>query len=96
EAAMRAAAGTAVPLSSLCTPDAIARLSGDAQAAAYATSSAAAHRLAAEHGRRALLRAYVRFGDAKLRGRPGCRLTDRVLRRTLGVRLRELDAAVAG
>jgi hypothetical protein len=95
EAALRAATGRAVPLTELCGPAAIGRLNGDRQAAAYATASAAAHRLAADHGRRGLLRLYAAFGDERIRGRPGCRLTDRVLRRTLGTSLRRLDAALA-
>jgi hypothetical protein len=81
-------------LTALCTPGAIARLSDDRQAAAYATASAAAHRLARRHGRRGLLRLYAAFGDEAIPGRPGCRLTDRVLRRTLGTSLRRLDAAL--
>jgi hypothetical protein len=95
EAALRAASGRAVSLLSLCAPGAIAQLAGDAQAGAYATASAAAHRIAAKHGRRALLRLYAAFGDERIAGRPGCRLTDRVLRRTIGTRLRELAAVVA-
>jgi hypothetical protein len=95
EAALRAATGRAVPLTELCGPAAIGRLNGDRQAAAYATASAAAHRLAADHGRRGLLRLYAAFGDERIRGRPGCRLTDGVLRRTLGTSLRRLDAALA-
>lgn len=94
EAAARAATGRAVRLTALCTPNAIARLSDDRQAGAYATASAAAHRLARRHGRRGLLRLYAAFGDETIRGRPGCRLTDRVLRRTLGTSLRRLDAAL--
>ena len=95
EAAARAATGSAVPLMALCAPGAITQLSGDAQAGAYATASAAAHRIAGNHGRRALLRLYAAFGDERIAGRPGCRLTDRVLRRTVGTRLGDLAAAVA-
>ena len=96
EAAARAAAGTAVPLTALCGPDAIARLSGGRQAAAYAVASAATHRIASARGRTALLRLYTAFGDARFHGHPGCPLTDRVLRRTVGLRLAELDPARAG
>ena len=91
EAAARVARGSAVPLTALCGPDAIARLSGDRQAAAYAVASAATHRIAADRGRAALLRLYAAFGEARFRGRPGCGLTDRVLRRTVGLRVAELD-----
>ena len=37
----------------------------------------------------------TRSTTRRFRGRPGARLTDRVLRRTLGLSLAELDAAVA-
>ena len=94
EAAARVASGAAVPLTALCGPDAIARLSGDHQAAAYAVASAATHRIAVARGRAALLRLYTAFGSARFRGRPGCRLTDRVLRRTVGLRLAALDPAL--
>jgi hypothetical protein len=96
DAALRAEEGRGVPLTALCRPDSIARLTGDEQAGAYATASAAAHRIAAMHGRRSLLRLYAAFGDERIPGRPGCRLTDRVLRHTLGMRLRDLTAAMTG
>jgi hypothetical protein len=68
EAAARVASGAAVPLTALCGPDAIARLSGDRQAAAYAVASAATHRIAVARGRAALLRLYTAFGSGRFRG----------------------------
>jgi hypothetical protein len=73
-------------LAALSTPDAIARLSGDQQRAAYATSSAAAFLIAERNGRGALLdlyRAFARPGPR--RGSPA--FSDRVLRHVLGTGL---------
>jgi hypothetical protein len=86
-ASQSAAARPALDLRRLSTPNAIARLRGAEQAGAYAYASAAAFALADTYGRRALLRLYAAFNDAHLRGRPGPRLVDRALRRTLGVSL---------
>jgi hypothetical protein len=77
-------------LAAMSTPEAIARLSGEEQRAAYAASSAAAHLIAERFGRDALLRLYRAFS------RPGPRrgsaaYSDRVVRRTLGVGLDELQ-----
>ena len=61
-----------------------------------AASSAAAHAIAERHGAEGLFRFYDRFNDQRIFGRPGARLTDRVLRRSLDMSLAELEAAVAG
>ena len=58
-------------LGALSAPGAIARASGDAQAAAYATSSAAAFAIADRFGQRRLLKLYDAFNDPKLIGAPG-------------------------
>lgn len=81
-------------LASLCRPDAIARLSGAAQSEAYDVSSAAAFAIAERFGHRRLLALYDAFNDPSLRGRPGVRLVDRALRRTLGITLAELDESL--
>ena len=52
-------------------PAAIARASGDAQAAAYAASSAAAFAIADRFGARRLLELYDAFNDPELAGRRG-------------------------
>jgi hypothetical protein len=67
----------------LSAPNAIARLTGARQAGAYAYASAATYALANEFGDRAVLRLYDAFNDESLRGRPGPRLVDRALRRTV-------------
>ncbi|MEA2279637.1 MAG: hypothetical protein QOK21_244 [Solirubrobacteraceae bacterium] len=79
-----AAARPALSLRRLSAPDAIARLSGARQAGAYAYASAAAFAIADRYGRRALLRLYDAFDDARLRGPPGPALTSRALRRVIG------------
>ncbi len=48
------------------------------------------------HGTKGLLRLYDAFNDPSIDGRTCAVTTDRVLRRTLGMSLAELEAAVAG
>jgi hypothetical protein len=79
-------------LGALSRPDAIAGLSGDAQADAYSASSAAAFAIVDRFGRGRLLALYDAFNDPVLEGDPGRRLVDRALRRELGITLRELEA----
>jgi hypothetical protein len=83
-------------LRALCRPNSIFRLRGDAQGAAYAISSAAAEAIVDRHGNRGLFRLYDAFNDSTIPGGPGARTTDRVLRRTLGMSLAQLDAAAVG
>ena len=97
EAAARAAGdGPAVTLGPISPPGSIFRLGGRLQGAAYATASAAAYAIVARAGTAGLFRVYDAFNARRFRGPPGVRLTDRVLRRTLGLSLAELDAEVAG
>jgi hypothetical protein len=77
-------------LVALSKPDTIARLAGTSQASAYATSSAAAFAIADRFGRRKLLKLYDVFNEPSLRGRPGPRLTNRAVRRVLGISLAEV------
>lgn len=72
-------------LSRLSRPDAIAGLGGAGQEAAYAYSSAAAFYIVARFGRRRYLDLYDVFNDETLDGRPGVALTDRAVRRVLGI-----------
>jgi hypothetical protein len=81
-------------LGALSAPDAIARATGDAQAAAYATSSAAAFAIADRFGARRLLKLYDAFNDPALVGKPGRRLVARAVRRELGVSLAEVEAGL--
>ena len=84
-------AHTSLSLTALSGPEAIARLRGPAQAAAYAYSSAAAFYLADKYGRRRLLRLYRTFGDDDLPGAPGSQVTDAAVRRVLGISLLRLE-----
>jgi hypothetical protein len=77
-------------LTALSRPASIGRLAGDAQADAYAASSAAAFAIADRFGRRRLLALYDAFNDPALTGEPGPRLANRALRRELGISLADL------
>ncbi|MGH2950284.1 MAG: hypothetical protein ACRDPC_29130, partial [Solirubrobacteraceae bacterium] len=90
----RRPASPGADLAALSEPEAIARLSGEAQAAAYATSAAAAFAIEERFGHRRLLRLYDAFGDPELEGPPGRRLVNRALRRELGITLAELEAGL--
>ncbi len=97
EARLRAAgAAASLKLRRLCRPDSIFKLDGKAQGAAYAASSGAAEAIVARNGTRGLFRAYDAFNDSAITGRTCVATTDRVLRRTLGMSLADLEAAVAG
>ena len=91
EAAARASGlGPAIGLAAISGPGSIFRLSGRRQGAAYAAASAAAHAIVAQKGARGLFRLYDAFNDSRFRGRPGARLTDRVMRRTIGLSLADV------
>jgi hypothetical protein len=77
-------------LAALSQPGAIAKLSGTAQANAYATSSAAAFAIVDRWGGPKLLKLYDAFNNDALRGRPGPQLVNRALKRELGIGLRDL------
>jgi hypothetical protein len=83
-------------LRSLSRPNAIARLSGDRQAAAYEYASQTAFSIAERYGLRRLLRLYDAFNDEDLPGGPGIAVTDRAVRRTLGISLRRLERDLRG
>jgi len=89
------AAGS-VELRKLCRPNSIFKLDGREQGAAYAASSGAAEAIVQRHGTKGLLRLYDAFNDPAIDGRSCVATTDRALRRTLGMSLAELEAAVAG
>ena len=97
EARLRAAgAGPSTTLRQLCKPNSIFRLNGRDQGAAYAASAAAAAAIVERRGTKGLFRLYDAFNDSRLDGRTCAATTDRVLRRTIGMSLAELEAAVAG
>jgi hypothetical protein len=77
-------------LAALSGRNAIARLSGPAQARAYATASAAAYAIADRFGARRLLAFYDMFNREYVKGTAGPKLTNRALRRALGVGLDDL------
>jgi hypothetical protein len=86
-----AAAQRALTLRGLSRPDAMARLHGNSQRAAYAYASAAAFYIAGRFGRRRYLELYDAFNDEALKGDAGTALTDRAVRRTLGLSLGRLE-----
>ena len=90
----RRVASPGADLTALSAPDAIARASGETQAAGYATSSAAAFAIAERFGARRLLKLYDAFNDPLLVGEPGPRLARRAVRRVLGVSLAEIQAGL--
>ena len=62
---------------------------------AYSYSSAAAYTIAAKHGgAKALLRLYSAFNSEKIKGKPGRKLTDRVMRKTLHTSLSSVESDV--
>lgn len=81
----------ALTLTGLSAPDAIARLDGPAQAAAYAYASSAAHYLAARFSERRLLRLYEAFNDPEIPGEGGAATTDAAVRRVLRRPLADLE-----
>jgi hypothetical protein len=90
----RRAAPAGADLRALSAPTAIARATGDTQADAYATSSAAAFAIADRFGRAKLLALYDAFNDPQLAGEPGPGLAARAVRRELGVSLAELQRSL--
>jgi hypothetical protein len=81
----------ALTLTGLSGPEAIGRLGGQGQSAAYAYSSAAAFYLTERYGRRRFFRLYDAFNSDSLSGEAGPTLTDRAARRTLGIGLLPLE-----
>lgn len=85
------AAHRVLALTALSAPDALARLAGPAQTAAYAYASSAAFYIAARYGRTRLLRLYRAFGADDLPGAAGPEITDAAVSRVLGLRLVDLE-----
>lgn len=97
EARLRASGlANSAKLRQLCRPNSIFRMSARDQGAAYAASSGAAEAIVARHGSKALFRLYDAFNEPRFDGRTCAATTDRVMRRTLGMSLAELESAVAG
>jgi hypothetical protein len=81
----------ALTLTGLSRPEAIAKTGGDAQAAAYAYASAAAHYIVDRFGERRLLRLYESFNDPAIPGAGGAATTDAAVRRVLRRPLARLE-----
>ena len=85
------AARRSLTLTGLSRPDAIARLQGSRQEAAYAYVSAAAFYIVARYGRKRYLELYDAFNADDLPGKAGVEVTARAVRRTLGISLIRLE-----
>jgi hypothetical protein len=82
----------ALTLSALLDPDAIGRLSGEAQLAAYAYASSAAFYIAERFGRKKLLDLYDAYNKPELAGGEGdVRLSDEAVHDALGISLAALE-----
>jgi hypothetical protein len=88
-----ASAGGGTSLRGISGPNSIFRMNASDQGPAYVASSAAAHAIVERKGTKGLFELYDRFNDEDIRGRPGAATTDRVLRRALGMSLREVESA---
>jgi hypothetical protein len=88
------AARAVLSLTGLSKPEAIARLGGDGQTAAYAYSSAAAFYIAERFGQKRFFALYDAFNEESLDGAPGAGLTDRAVRRSLRISLPTLERAL--
>ena len=79
-------------LTRLAKPTALDRMSTIPLSFAYSYASAAAYAIAAKHGgAKALLRLYSGFNSEKIKGKPGRKLTDRVMRKTLHTSLSSVE-----
>ena len=78
----------------LSRENAIGKLGADGKSAAYVIASAAAGEIAARKGNEGLFRFLEAFNDSTITGPPGARTTDKVMRKSIGMTLRELDAAI--
>jgi hypothetical protein len=88
------AAGQRPSLRELSRENAIGRLGADGKSAAYVIASAAAAEIADRKGNEGLFRFFEAFNDSTITGAPGPRTTDKVMRKSIGMSLRELDAAI--
>ena len=89
--ATSAAARRALTLTGLSRPDAMARLQGAGQEAAYAYASASAFYIVGRFGRKRYLELYDVFNHEDLPGKRGVDVTSRAVQRSLGVSLVRLQ-----
>jgi hypothetical protein len=93
-ASARRASAHTLSLTALARPDSMVHLAATPLAVAYSYSAAAAFAIAAHYGRAGLLRLYFAFNDEKIRGRPGRKLEDAVVRHVFHRSLSSLQAEV--
>ena len=97
EARLRAAgAAASLKLRRLCRPNSIFKLDGQGPGRGVRRELRRRGGDRGADGTRGLFRLYDAFNDSTITGRTCAATTDRVLRRTLGMSLAELEAAVAG
>jgi hypothetical protein len=94
DASKQGAANRAMSLTRLSNVRALQRMSPASLSFAYSYSSAAAYTIAEKYGRKALLRLFSAYNSEKVRGKPGRKLTDTILRRTLKKSLKEFESEV--
>ncbi len=91
QAAQLRVQGELPSLRGLSGPNAIAKLSGDRQSAAYAYASAATFYVAERFGRKRLLRLFSVFNEEDLAGHAGPAVADRAVQRVLGISQAQLE-----
>jgi hypothetical protein len=94
DASKQGAAENALSLAKLAKPTALDRMPSVPLAFAYSYASAAAYTIVQKHGKGALLRLFTAFNSEKIRGKPGRKLSDTVVRRTLKTSLKGLEAEI--
>ena len=90
----QSAAKSAMSLTRLSNPRALQKMSPVSLTFAYSFSSAAAFAIAEKHGEKALQRLLTAFNSEKVRGKPGRKLNDKVVRKVLKKSLNELETEV--
>jgi hypothetical protein len=84
----------ALSLTRLAKPTALDKMDPVGLTFAYSYSAAAAYTIVQKHGVKGLLRLYSGFNSEKVKGKPGAKLTDKVMRRTLKKSLKTLESEI--
>jgi hypothetical protein len=84
----------ALSLARLAKPSSLDKMDPVGLTFAYSYSAAAAYTIVQKHGVKGLLRLYSGFNSEKVRGKPGRKLSDKVMRRTLKKSLKELESEI--
>ena len=86
---------SALSLTRLAKPTALDRMSAIPLSFAYSYASEAAYAIAAKHGGgKGLMRLYSAFNSEKIKGKPGRKLTDRVMRKSLHASLDSVEGDI--